>query len=197
MNDIKSVIAKNIAALRQARGMTQIDLAERLNYSDKAVSKWERAESMPDIAVLVEIAALFEVSLDYLVSEEHPAEPTPPPVREHTHDRGFISGISILLVWFVALLAFVVVSILLPEPNAAWLAFVWACPASMIVWLVLNSIWFNRRRNYLIISLLMWSMLAALHVTVLLAGVNIWLIYLLGVPGQCFIVMWSRIKRRP
>ena len=71
MTDIKQIIAKNISALRQDKELTQIELAEKLNYSDKAVSKWERGESLPDIGVLTQIADLFEVPLDYLVRREH------------------------------------------------------------------------------------------------------------------------------
>ena len=52
MEDLKLIIAKNIVMLRRRDGMTQFELAQRLNYSDKAVSKWERGESVPDIAVL-------------------------------------------------------------------------------------------------------------------------------------------------
>ena len=76
MEDIKSIVAKNLSDLRQRNGMTQLELAERLNYSDKTISKWERAESSPDIAVLVEIADLFGVTVDYLVTVEH-AEDVP------------------------------------------------------------------------------------------------------------------------
>ena len=71
MNDIKSVVAKNIVELRQAKGMTQLELGEKLNYSDKAVSKWEHGDSMPDISVLVEMADMFGVTIDYLVRQEH------------------------------------------------------------------------------------------------------------------------------
>ena len=67
MEPIKSTIAKNIVRLRQASGMTQAELAAKLNYSDKAVSKWERGESLPDVAVLAQIADLFQVSMDWLV----------------------------------------------------------------------------------------------------------------------------------
>ena len=80
MVDLKPVIAQNITALRQSHKMTQIELAEKLNYSDKAVSKWERGESIPDVIVLKTIADLFGVSLDYLLEEDHehkPAEPQP------------------------------------------------------------------------------------------------------------------------
>ena len=69
--DMKRVIAKNMTELRLAKGMTQLQVAERLNYSDKAVSKWERAESIPDICILKEIADLYGVTLDYLVNEKH------------------------------------------------------------------------------------------------------------------------------
>ena len=71
MNDIKSIVAKNISELRQSNNMTQLELAEKINYSDKAISKWERAESSPDISVLVDIAAVFGVTVDYLVKAEH------------------------------------------------------------------------------------------------------------------------------
>ncbi len=71
MQDLKPIIAKNIAELRKAASMTQIELATRLNYSDKAVSKWERGESIPDVGVLKEIADLFEVRVDYLLTEDH------------------------------------------------------------------------------------------------------------------------------
>ena len=77
MQELKFIIAKNIQALRQEKGMTQVELAEKLNYSDKSVSKWERGESLPDITVLKGIADLFEVSLDYLTEDEHRQKPYP------------------------------------------------------------------------------------------------------------------------
>ena len=91
MADLKSIIAKNIVTLRQSAKMTQSDLAEQLNYSDKAISKWERAESMPDITVLKAIADLFSVPLDYLVQEAHnditptPVEQAPTPSKRRNH----------------------------------------------------------------------------------------------------------------
>jgi len=200
MNNVKSIVAKNIAKLRQTKGMTQGELAEKLNYSDKAVSKWERAESMPDITVLVEIADIFEVSLDYLVRTEESLkrfEAKEEKKEAVQYNRGFITGVSILLVWLIAFLAFVMISIFSGEISYQWLVFVYAVPVSMIVWLVFNSIWFSVRRNYLIVSLLVWSLLAAVHLTLLPLGVNVGLLYLLGIPGQIIIIMWSMIKVRP
>lgn len=195
MKDIKPIVAKNIARLRQAKGMTQIELAEKLNYSDKAVSKWERAESMPDISVLVEIADLFGVPLDHLV---RPASPLPKPAapKAPRYDRRMITGVSVLLVWLIAILVYVILSLCCPSMHYRWLCFVCAVPVSCIVWLVFNSLWFNRRRNYLIVSLLMWSTLTCVQLSLLPAGHNIWMVYLLGIPGQIIILLWSRIRKQ-
>ncbi len=197
MEDIKNTIAKNLLQLRQASGMTQFDLAEKLNYTDKAVSKWERGESLPDVSVLLKIADLFGVSLDFLVREEHTKNEAKKEMDgAPEYNRGIITGVSLLLVWFVALFSFVVLS-LLPKPTpAAWLCFIFAIPASAIVWLVLNSVWFNRRFNYFLITALMWSALLCAHVSALALGKNIWQCYLLGIPGQLMIILWSMIKKR-
>ena len=195
MVDIKLTFAKNIADLRKDNGYTQLELAEKLNYSDKAISKWERGESIPDIAVLKEIADLFGVTLDYLVQEEHAKLPEfKQALRRRIRNHGFITGISILLVWLAATVAFVVSDIVMGDTKLHWLSFVYAAPVSMIVWVVFNSIWFNRQRNFLIISLLMWSLLAAVFFSLLPFGQILWKLFVLGAPGQIIIFLWSRIK---
>lgn len=197
MEDIKPIIAKNITALRQNAKLTQIELAERLNYSDKAVSKWERAESIPDITVLKTIADMFDVPLDYLVRDNSQLpvvqeEPEQLPVRKR--NRKVITILSILLVWMVAAVIFVTLDML---ELGTWLhlfAFAYAVPVSLIVWLVMNSIWFTRRRNYLIISLLMWTTLGCTVLLLYLLGINFWKMVILGVLGQIIIATWSKIQ---
>lgn len=197
MNDIKSAIAKNITDLRQARNMTQLELAEHLNYSDKAVSKWERAESMPDVTVLAQIAALFGVTLDYLIHEEHeqaelPEEKAAP---KPAYNRNVVTMLSMLLVCLLGVLAYVLVRIIAKNWVFAWVCFVYTLPVVLVVWLVFNTIWFNRRKNYLIVSLLMWACLACIQISFLPAGINVSPIYLLGVVGQIIILLWSRVKK--
>jgi len=196
MDDIKSIVAKNITELRLLNNMTQIELAQKLNYSNKTVSKWERAESSPDISILVEIADLFGVSLDYLVRSENIEEA----VRENKHNetkynRRVISYISESIAWFVAIFAFIITSLVTKEATFQWLYFVYALPVVMIVKLVFNSVWFNPRHNYLIISALIWSILVAIHITFLYFNINVALIYLLGIAGQIVIILWSFIKK--
>lgn len=197
--ELKQIIADNVSTLRRDAGMTQAELAEKLNYTDKAVSKWERGESCPDITVLKAIAELFGVTVDYLITEEHEKNTVIP---EPTKKRRFgnhisITFISVLLVWLVATFTFVLIDLISNDFTCHWLAFVYAVPVSMIVWLVFNSIWFSTRRNFLIISLLMWTFLMALFLTLLPAGFNIWQIFIVGIPGQAIIFLWSRIKGRP
>lgn len=185
--------------LRLEKKMTQIELAEKLNYSDKAVSKWERGESLPDVMVLKTIADLFGVTLDYLLEEEHQiksleteqtkGEKIPvSSMRSHT----VVTLLSELIVWFVATVGFVVIDLIWPDHLAKFLPFAYAVPVSMIVWLVFNSIWFNTRRNYLIISLLVWSLLISVSLTVLAWGRSAWQLLFLGIPGQAAILIWSR-----
>ncbi len=202
MTDIKPIIAKNIVDLRIAGNMTQSELAQKLNYSDKAVSKWERAESIPDVAVLMEIAQVFGVSLDYLTKEEHSCETekinsaeeeVAEEAEKRCRNRKIVAGLSVALVWFVATLVFVVADILW-SAKFAWLAFMWALPVTAIVWIVFNSMWFNKKRNYFIVSLLMWSVLAAVYLSVLMAGASIWQLFILGVPGQVIICIWSKFN---
>ena len=200
--DIKTIIAENIVLLRRGKGMTQIELAERLNYSDKAVSKWERGESVPDISVLKQIADIFGVTVDYLITPGHEGLPIDEEeakrlIAKKKRAHGTITGMSVLLVWIVALIVFFSIDLSTEGIVGHWLAFAYAPPVAAIVWLVLNSIWFNRRRNFLIISLLMWSLIIALHITlVLLCSMDFWQFYVLGVPGQMIIVLWSLMEKK-
>ena len=77
MVDLKLVIASNIIRLRTEAGMTQSELGAKLNYSDKSISKWERAESLPDANVLKQMSEIFGVSMDYLFSTNDEWKPDP------------------------------------------------------------------------------------------------------------------------
>ena len=195
MKDIKRIVANNISNLRISNNMTQAELAEKLNYSDKAVSKWERAESSPDISVLTEIAELFGVTLDYLVKSNSSSGNEIPTVKEKKYNRRAIAYISESTGWFVAIFAFIITTLILKKTTFQWLYFVYALPIVLIVKLIFNSVWFNPRHNYLIISVLMWSVLSAVHITFLYFGIDVALVYLIGVAGQAVIVLWSFIKK--
>lgn len=196
MDDIKHIVAKNITELRLLNNMTQLELAEKLNYSDKTISKWERAESSPDISVLVQMADLFGVTLDYLVKSENVEETVVEHKQKETkYNRKAIAYVSESVAWIVAIFAFIITTLIIRQTTFQWLYFVYALPVVFIIKLVFNSVWFNPRHNYAIVSALMWSLLAAVHMTFLYFKIDVALIYLLGIAGQIVIVLWSFIKR--
>lgn len=210
MNDekLKLQIGANIAAFRKRAGLTQAGLAEKLNYSDKAVSKWERGESVPDVLTLVQLAEQFEVSVNDLLVDPNdlPGEPVgiqkamaqvSEKALHRKANKNIILGLSTTLVWFVALLIFVVVSSFEILEPYSYLAFFYAIPANAIVLLSLRSAWHDFRWNRALISVIVWGGLLSVHVSLLLfLNLNIWKMYLLGIPGQIAIFLWFRMFRK-
>ena len=206
MNDekLKTQLGANIVSYRKRSGLTQARLAEKLNYSDKAVSKWERGESMPDVLTLVQLAELFDVKVDDLIRDpeeipentggpiEHVMEAAVEKTLKRKANKRVILSLSSLLVWFVALLVFVVVSSL--DIPRSWIAFLYAIPADAIVQLSLRSAWGDFRWNKTLISILMWGGLLSLYASLkLFVHVDIWKLFLLGIPGQLAVLLWFRM----
>lgn len=86
----KKTIGGFIAALRKANGMTQKDLAERLNVSDKTVSRWERDDGSPDLSMIPVIAEIFGITCDELLRGERksPADRAELPVENESTPKG-------------------------------------------------------------------------------------------------------------
>lgn len=189
MEDMKQTIANNITELRKEMHLTQAELAEKMGYTDKAISKWERAESIPDIVTLKEFADLSAVSLDYLVEKEH-AENRAELSKQARSNRLIISLLAAAAVWLIATVLFVYLKIF--GVADVWKVFAGAVPVSMIVLLVFNSIWGKTKRNYVIISVLVWSSLVFAYC--MLMQYNLFLIFLIGIPIQVMVILWSRIR---
>ena len=197
---LKNLIGKNIAMHRKRCGLTQLGLAEKLNYSDKAVSKWERGESVPDVITLAQLASLYEITVDDLLRDPNELPPDSEGkiqnVVEKTLKRkankSIILWLSALLVWFVALFIYVVISSF--DIANSWLPFFYAIPITAIVLLSLRSAWRDFRWNRLYISVISWGSLLCFHVTFgVFFHVNVWRVYLLGIPGQIAILLWFRM----
>jgi transcriptional regulator with XRE-family HTH domain len=190
MEDLKQIIANNMIELRKQTNLTQAELADKMGYTDKAISKWERAESIPDVVTLKRVADIFGVTLNYLVEEEHP-KGKKDVSRRVKNNRLVISLLAAGAVWFLATVLFVYLQ--LYGLQDTWLVFISAVPSSMIVLLVFNSIWGKRALNYVIISALVWSALA--FVFLLLLKYNLYLIFLIGIPIQVLVILWSQIRK--
>ena len=191
MDDLKVITASNIINLRTAKGMTQAELGELLNYSDKSVSKWERAEAVPDAYVLKKMSEIFDVSVDYLLSS-HDSWERPESFKKD--ERNFHSNIITILVifgiWTLAFLIYIIGWLL--EANW-WLLFIYAVPVSLITFLVLNSVWEQGKNNRHII----YALVASVFITVYLTfrSYNPWQILLLLVPAEFLVFLSFRIKK--
>ncbi len=192
--DIKEIIAENLLRFRTQANLTQAQLAEMLNYSDKAVSKWERGESIPDIRVLIQIAGIYNIKLDDLVSR--PAEKAVKPVLHKRKKRTLITLLSFALVWFIATGLFVILSYI-PDVQYEYLSFVCAAFASSVVLTVFSAIWGTRVTNAITCSMILWTLATMLfefmHLFTSIPG--LWLLFVAGSPFQVLIILWFVFRK--
>lgn len=204
LEKLKTQIGKNIALYRKKVRLTQAGLAEKLNYSDKAVSKWERGESIPDVLTLMQLADQFDITVNDLLTDPNALPENPSGKLEQVMssvsekalkrkaNKRVILGLSSTLVWFVALLVFVLVSSF--DLPYSWIAFFFAVPINAIVLLSLLSAWHDFRWNRILISFIVWGFLVSIYVSLLVfLHFNMWKLFLLGIPGEIAIFLWFRL----
>ena len=185
-NRIRTVLAEKLTAYRKRAGMTQAELAEKLNYSDKSISKWERGDGMPDLLVLCRLADLYDVPLDAFLREG-------PLVRSQTEQKGrriIITLISIGLAFFVGAIGFFVCY--LAHVNEGWLAFVYAIPVSMILLVVFSHLWSNILWQALSVSGLVWTLCGAIFISfVVIANMkSVAMLFMVAAVFQVLIILW-------
>ncbi len=191
-NEINKNIAKNLIFYRKAIGLTQAELAEKINYSDKSISKWESGNGVPDVYTLVQLADLFGVSLDALVGSDEPKLNRPKSGRLHF----LIMMLSCGLVWLVATCMFVLLLMMKIE-HGAWLSFIYAVVLTSVVMIVYAGIWKYRMLSFISVSTLIWVTLTAVYLTgkVIASGngydySGYWSLYLIVVPLQGLGILW-------
>lgn len=192
MEELKLTVASNIIRLRTAAGMTQAELGEMLNYSDKTISKWERAESLPDAYVLKHISEIFHVSVDHLLSghdqwDSNSFDPDSPIV---SYSFNMLVSTAIIGIWTLALLIFIILWILI-EPM--WIIFVWALPVSLVTHLVFNSIWNKGHYNQFVVAALVLSVIILIYFSFF--DYNPWQLFLLAIPAELVVFSSFRIKK--
>ncbi len=194
ITEINQKIAKNLAYYRRAAGYTQAELAEKINYSDKSISKWESAGGIPDVYILMQLARLYKVTLNDLVGEE-----TKVPAQKKSATAGLHLLIMLLssgIVWLVATCAFVALQLL--KPNGQWwLAFLYATVINAVVLVVYAGIWKYRLVGFFSVSALIWTAITSLYLTIRMLTIKsaadlgaLWCIFLIGIPLQVLEVLW-------
>ncbi len=193
MEELKLFFASNLSRLRAQAGMKQSELGELLSYSDKTISKWERAEAVPDANALKQIAGIFNVTVDYLLSEH--TEWTGPEQSEdrkpRPHWMSDVVVVSVAGIWSLAVMMFVIFWIL---GSLQWIIFICAVPVSLVTILVLNSLWNKGRSNYYIVATLVLAII--LFVYLMLLKYNPWQLFLIAIPAEVVVYFSFRIVKK-
>ena len=195
-NKQQELLAKNLVYYRKASGLTQLELAEKFNYSDKSISKWERGEGFPDVFVLKSLADFYGINVDDFYSEEHKKI-----AIKHSQKRKqiFIRLLSIGIGLLVTFLTFFLLDTLLPNDVAfkPWLVFIYGLLAVSIIWLVWEFIYHKRFIRMLATSAVIWTAALSIYLTFfVLMEKNLYLIFIVGVPLQILEILWFLFRNK-
>ncbi len=190
MDSIKDIIGKNLAELRRQNKLTQQQVADIFGYSGKAVSRWERGETLPDIEMLAKICEYYGVKLEYLLQKEQPGGKNPYVIVKDTKSRLFITLFAFLSVWILASVIFVYSAAL--EIPRAWMIFIFALPVSGIVLYICNRHWGNRLFAFFIGTFLLWTSILAFYLWFI--EKNLWMFFIVGIPVQLILILILTLK---
>ncbi len=191
---VKKNIAKNMIAYRKRCNLTQSQLAEKIAYSDKAVSKWERAEGVPDLIVLLKLCDIFGVTLNDMISSKVKRQ-----APYFLRNRWIITALSSLLVWLIAVFCFVIGRLIDPTQPYLWMTFIYAIPVTFIVLVVFSCLWAKKWIRFITITGLVWSICLGVYLPLQLFvenGSSMWMIFLIGIPLQVLLVFWFLLKKK-
>ena len=195
MEDLKIVFASNLIKLRTGAGLTQAELAEKISYSDKSISKWERGEAIPDAYVLKQLSGLFGVSVDALLSEEEGWKKAGPDLHQKMqYSQRFLILCVIAGIFTLCFLEFVIVWAVAGVFH--WLMLYAGIPCSLIVLLVLNTVWYKGRNNMYIVGMLVASVILFVYLLFLMLGKDLWQILLVIIPAEIVVYLAFHIRRR-
>ncbi len=195
MEDLKDTVAKNLVELRTKAGFTQLELAEKINYTDKAVSKWERGEAMPDLRVLVKIADIYNITVDDIVSPH--TERKIKPKMNTGKKRLLITMLSVGLVLFIATLVFMIFFFIPATEKYAYLVFICAPFVCSIPLIVFSAKWGNWITDTLACSLLVWSLAIIFHLFVKAFSNfdKMYFIYIVAAAFEALVIGWFLLRR--
>lgn len=193
MENLEKVFSKNLIKYRTLMGLKQSELAKKINYSDKSISKWERGEGLPDLKATKNLCDIFGVSVDDMLKENDDHKTKIKKIIITKNKKHFIiSLLSASIVWLIATIVYVTLVIAQIKGNI-WLPFIYAIPISSIVFIVFSYIWGNYLLQFLCVTLLLWGIVLSITLSTPIS--NIWFICVIGGVCQTMIAMWFALVR--
>lgn len=197
IENLKKTIKNNLVKYRKAAGLTQAQLADKLGYSDKSVSKWEREEGVPDIYILKEIADLYNITVNDLITDKSNDIKKEKNIFPKISKRNklIIALLSAGLVWAIATTLYVILDLTIPSIES-FLSniYIYAIPLSCIVLIVFNSLWGKKIFNLFLISSLIWTFTLSLFVS--LPITNVAKLFIIPIPLQILTILWFLMEKR-
>jgi transcriptional regulator with XRE-family HTH domain len=185
--DLKKNFSTNLIKLRRANNLTQLALAEKLNYSDKAISKWEVGSVIPDVETMTKISEFFDITVNDLIYPEKKKFH-----RIFWENHLNITFLSISLAWFISTIVFFILQEV-ADITKAWLTFIVTIPISFVLLIIFSSIWFNKKATMISVSGLSWGII--LNIFLMLNQPSYWFLFIIGVTGQLLIIFWAKLKK--
>ena len=195
LEELKLITASNIINLRTRAGLTQAELGAKLNYSDKTISKWERAEAIPDAFVLKQMGEIFGVTVDNLLSSHDEWKPIPteePETVEVSYSTNRIIAITVIGVWTLALTAFVALWL---ADLILWQVFVVALPVSILVYMILICCFHRKRYLQYVIAAFVLSLFVTAYL-LCYPRYNPWQVFLIAIPAEIIVFLSCNLKTR-
>ena len=192
MENIRELVRENLISFRKGAKLTQLELAQKIGYSDKAVSRWETGEVVPDIETLNALSELYGVPMGAFFEKPSVNAKSNKKKGLKIGNKMAIALLSIGGVWAVSTVIFVL--LYLGTIANSWLAFVWALPVSFVLSIVFNAMWGRRVWTFIFISLLIWTLILSAYLQLL--PYNLYLLFVVGAPLQACVVLASCIKKK-
>ena len=201
MKSLRETVGENLTELRKNKKITQLELAEKLNYSDKSISKWEKGDAIPDIDTLYDLCQFYGVTLDYLTTPVEQNKSTYV-LDKDEKKRNFVNHILItvfvdLVFWFLATIIFVYAFIKGRE-EPFWLSFIYCIPFTCLITAIFAKVYFSHARvlYFVLWSVFIWSLITSIFLTILQSHEMVWPIYLVGIPAQGALVAWFFMRKK-
>ncbi|MBO5529498.1 MAG: helix-turn-helix domain-containing protein [Bacilli bacterium] len=212
MENLASIVGKNLASLRKAKGLTQQDLAKEINYSDKSISKWELGYSLPSVDILKDFAAFYGVTIDYLVAEQSQEDLEKIAKAEEEDEKIRFRNQIIVIALTVTFVFLVAICVFFsgyynpfktrpagePAHKGLWVIFVWMIPVS--IFLAAVECWHyyhNRKLMVILLSSFAWTLLLSFCVQFQFYNDEpeiIWYILVVGIPIQIILILWGNFR---
>lgn len=195
MANVKEIVRENLVKLRKEKKLTQMELAEKIGYSDKAISRWETGEVNPDIETLEKLSELYEVDITVFFSKYDAKEYKAEAFKENQTGRKIAVWIlMVVALWYMGLMFFIYNNTFRVVESRSWLVFIWLVPLTFILCIILNVKWGNALFGIIFSSLLCWTLLTAIYLQFL--DYNLYLLFISGVPVQMAILLLAYMRRK-